>query len=97
MSETVNLGATCESATMTSWPSASGWRLRVGSFKFPSCLAPAPTNHDFNGDGKPDLVWQDDATRQVGVWYMGGAGGNVVLGWSWLAPIGVPGWRAIAR
>ncbi|HEV2055372.1 MAG TPA: VCBS repeat-containing protein, partial [Methylomirabilota bacterium] len=52
---------------------------------------------DFNGDGKPDLVWQNDATRQVGVWYMGGAGGNVVLGSNWLTSIGVPGWRATAR
>ena len=26
---------------------------------------------DFNGDGKPDLVWRNDSTRQVVVWYVG--------------------------
>ena len=34
---------------------------------------------DFNGDGKPDLVWQNDATQQVVVWYMGGAQGKTFL------------------
>jgi hypothetical protein len=27
---------------------------------------------DFNGNGVPDLILQNDATRQIGVWYMGG-------------------------
>jgi hypothetical protein len=27
---------------------------------------------DFNGDGKPDLVWQHQTTGQIGVWYMNG-------------------------
>ncbi len=27
---------------------------------------------DFNADGKPDLVWQHQATGQLGVWYMNG-------------------------
>jgi FG-GAP-like repeat/FG-GAP repeat len=54
---------------------------------------------DFNGDGKPDLVWQNDETRQVVVWYMGGAQGNTSLWWDWLgvAYDPVPGWRVIAR
>jgi hypothetical protein len=51
---------------------------------------------DFNGDGKPDLVWQNDTTRQVVVWYMGGAQGNQFLGSSWLAPLGAPGWTVVA-
>jgi hypothetical protein len=53
---------------------------------------------DFNGDGKLDVVWQNDSTRQVSVWYMGGALGNVFLGWSWLGDpgkAGVPGWRVV--
>jgi hypothetical protein len=52
---------------------------------------------DFNGDGKPDLVWQKDDTRQLVVWYGGGAQGNSYLGWDWLASDPVPGWRVIAR
>ena len=27
---------------------------------------------DFNGDSQPDLIWQNDSTWQVVVWYMGG-------------------------
>jgi len=51
---------------------------------------------DFNGDGVPDLVWQNDSTRQVTVWYMGGAGGAVVQGWNYLSAAGVPGWSIVA-
>ncbi len=51
---------------------------------------------DFNGDGKPDLVWQNDATQQVVVWYMGGPQGNSYLGCEWLAQDGVAGWYVVA-
>src|SRR6202023_39067 len=30
---------------------------------------------DFDGNGVPDLIWQNDATRQVTVHYYGGTGG----------------------
>ena len=40
---------------------------------------------DFNGDSKPDLVWQNDETRQLVAWYGGGAQGNSYLGWDWLS------------
>src|SRR5206468_9872127 len=46
---------------------------------------------DFNGDGHPDLVWQNDSTRQVTVWYMGGSLGTTFLGWDWLSQDGKPG------
>jgi FG-GAP-like repeat/Fibronectin type III domain len=52
---------------------------------------------EFNRDGKPDLVWQNDATRQLIGWFMGGAQGNTLLSWSWLSSVGQPGWRAIVR
>jgi len=50
---------------------------------------------DQNGDGVPDLIWQNDTTRQVTVWYMGGAGGAVFQGWNYLSVAGVPGWSAL--
>jgi hypothetical protein len=48
---------------------------------------------DFNGDGVPDLVWQNDSTAQVVVHYYGGPGGATFLGWNWLQSAVVPGWR----
>jgi hypothetical protein len=51
---------------------------------------------DFNGDGKPDLVWQNDTTRQVTVNYYGGSDGATVIGWSWLNSAGSPGWKVVA-
>ncbi len=51
---------------------------------------------DFNGDGVPDLVWQNTSTRQVTVNYYGGPGGAAILGWNWLNSAGVPGWHAAA-
>ena len=50
---------------------------------------------DFNGDGKPDLVWQNETTRQVTVQYYGGAQGATYLGWAWLNSGSAPGWRVI--
>ena len=47
---------------------------------------------DFNGDGVPDLIWQNEATRQVTVNYYGGAQGCTYSGWNWLNAAGVPGW-----
>jgi hypothetical protein len=51
---------------------------------------------DFNGDGVPDVVWQNDATRQVSVWYMGGSGGATMQGSAWISINGVPGWSVVA-
>jgi hypothetical protein len=51
--------------------------------------------NDFNGDGVPDLVWQNNTTAQVTVNYYGGAGGATLTGWNWLAATGYPGWTAV--
>ena len=51
---------------------------------------------DFNADGKPDLVLQNDSTRQATIWYMGGAGGTSITGWTWLHTTGIPGWKIAA-
>jgi hypothetical protein len=62
-------------------------------------LSPAPDTKDFNLDGHPDLVWQNDSTRQAAVWYLGGPQGNTFLGGNYLGSMGaagVPGWRVVA-
>ncbi len=51
---------------------------------------------DVNANGKPDLIWQEDSTRRVGVWYMGGAQGNQFQSFAWLDGVGVPGWSVVA-
>jgi YVTN family beta-propeller protein len=35
---------------------------------------------DFNGDGAPDVVWQDPVSGAVQVWYLDGTEGNVLMG-----------------
>jgi hypothetical protein len=35
---------------------------------------------DFNGDGQPDLLWQDPISGTVQLWYLGGIQGNVLAG-----------------
>ena len=51
---------------------------------------------DFNADTRPDLVLQNDSTRQATIWYMGGAQGTSITSWAWLHPTGVPGWKIAA-
>jgi hypothetical protein len=51
--------------------------------------------NDFNRDGKPDVVWQNEVTRQVTVNYFGGSQGTTLLGWSWLYASPVTGWRLV--
>ena len=41
---------------------------------------------DVNQDAMPDLIWENDTTRQIVAWSMGGAQGNNLLGWSYLSP-----------
>jgi hypothetical protein len=35
---------------------------------------------DFNLDGRPDIVWQDQSVGWAQIWFMGGTQGNVVTG-----------------
>jgi hypothetical protein len=71
----------------------SGFSNEVSAPVAQTPIAPAANSpRDFSGDGKPDLIWQNAATRQAGVWYMAGAGGNLVQGSSWLSEAGIPGW-----
>jgi hypothetical protein len=49
---------------------------------------------DLDGDRHPDLVWQQDGTNAVNVWYMGGVDGNTVFSAKTLSgPL--PGWRVV--
>jgi hypothetical protein len=51
---------------------------------------------DLDGDGVRDLIWQNDTTRQVSVWYLGGALGNTLRNSDWISSTPVPGWHVIA-
>ncbi len=51
---------------------------------------------DFDGNGVPDLVWQNQSSRAVIVDYYGGTGGATLLGWNYLDKTGVPGWHVAA-
>jgi hypothetical protein len=67
------------------WLSASGvlgWTVKVAA--------------DLNGDSTPDLIWQNETTREVVAWYMGGAGGTTYQGLGWLTSGPVPGWTVVA-
>src|SRR5262249_9758140 len=35
---------------------------------------------DFNGDGNPDCLWQDEQTGLAQIWFLGGAQGTTVTG-----------------
>ena len=49
---------------------------------------------DFNGDGQPDLLWQDPVSGTVQIWYLGGALGNVLSGAVNLS--GANAWRLVS-
>jgi glucose/arabinose dehydrogenase len=51
---------------------------------------------DVDRSGVPDLVWQNDHTNQVVVWYMGAPGGAARLSWKWIDIQGQPGWHVVA-
>ncbi len=74
-------GATDMSWAWMNQTGAAGWHVK-------SAL-------DFNGDGYPDLVWQNDATRQVTVNFYGGSNGATLLGWNWLQKSNEAGWQTV--
>ena len=49
---------------------------------------------DLNGDGHPDLIWQQDETNVPGVWYMGGTDGSTYPSSKYLSGP-QPGWRIV--
>jgi FG-GAP-like repeat len=52
---------------------------------------------DFDGNGVPDLVWQNQTTGQVNVNYYGGSGGDTLIGWAALnSGAGTAGWSVVA-
>jgi hypothetical protein len=72
--------------SMTAWnwlvnPGPAGWTLAAVM--------------DSDRDGKPDVVWQNNATQQATVWRLGGTGGATLLGYQWIAMSGTAGWRFV--
>jgi hypothetical protein len=52
---------------------------------------------DQNGDGTPDLIWQNSSTGQVNVNYYGGPGGATLTGYAVMnSGAGTAGWRVVA-
>ena len=87
-STTVNYFGGTGGATLQGWnwlnqAGVAGWHVKLAA--------------DFNGDGHPDLVWQNDSTRQVVVHYYGGTGGATYLSWNWLNQSNVPGWTIFSE
>ena len=70
-------------ALLNSGTGTSGWKV-VGAA-------------DFDGNGVPDLVWQNQSTGQVNVNYYGGTGGATFIGWALLnSGAGTSGWKVVA-
>ena len=70
-------------AMLNSGAGTSGWKV-VGAA-------------DFDGNGVPDLIWQNQSTHQVNVNYYGGAGGAKFTGWAMLNNgAGTGGWSVVA-
>ena len=76
-------------ATFTGWAclscgiNTSGWQVKAVA--------------DFDGNGTPDLVYQNQTTGQVNVDYYGGSGGATFAGWACLScGISTAGWQVKA-
>ena len=48
---------------------------------------------DFNGDGHPDVIWQDPVTGRSQVWFVNGAQGTTMTGAAGLS--GPNAWRIV--
>jgi hypothetical protein len=52
---------------------------------------------DFDGNGVPDLIYQNETTGQVNVDYYGGSGGTTFTGWACLScGLVTAGWSLVA-
>ncbi|HUD98112.1 MAG TPA: SBBP repeat-containing protein [Bryobacteraceae bacterium] len=51
---------------------------------------------DFDGNGVPDLIFQNTQTHQVNVDYYGGPGGATWIGWAVLSSYPGPGWYVMS-
>jgi hypothetical protein len=50
---------------------------------------------DFNGDGKPDILWRNTSTGQNYVWYMRGVNGATRASGSWIEIVADLSWTIV--
>ncbi|MBM4105755.1 MAG: hypothetical protein FJ257_05620 [Phycisphaerae bacterium] len=50
---------------------------------------------DFNDDGRSDLLWRNQTSGQMGVWYLGGADGLAIQNIGLVATAGSPSWAIV--
>ena len=50
---------------------------------------------DFNDDGRADLLWRNQTSGQMGVWYLGGADGLAIQNIGIVATAGSPSWAIV--
>ena len=88
----MNLGIEVWREATTAWQAGNPVTHAFTLFTTPTG---STSRGDFNGDGSPDVIWQNDTSRQATVHFYGGAQGAAFQGWSWLYSSGVPGWRLV--
>jgi hypothetical protein len=86
------------SATAWMMGGATGGTLNEWTWVTSARLAPwkLVATKDFNGDGHPDLVWQNDQTRSLVVWFMNGPQNTIMQNWTYIVSTPVPGWKVVA-
>jgi hypothetical protein len=80
-----------EDGTPTLWHMSGTTRAAIGSIDSDEPATPSQKIRavtDFNGDGAPDFLWQDDETGSVFAWYLSPP-------WRSLAPAASAPWRTV--
>ncbi len=98
----LNLGPTAQKGVMAQVPSGTAQSYdgihpdvathRALGFQLAAAMQTALGRNDLNGDGKPDIVFQNQTTHQIAVWFMDGAR---VIGGKLLGLVPGAGYRVV--